>query len=341
MKTLRHASFMASSLLAATLAFEARAAAQGADPAEVLFNRGLAAMEKGRYSNGCPDLAESQRLEPLPGTLFTLATCEDRWGHSATAMAKYSEYLAVYDRIPEARKAVQGERPKLARAQRDKLAVDVPELTLTLAPGVPAGIVVKRDGQMVAAAALGIGLQVDPGEHTVSTEAPGGGIREQRISIGKGEKKKVTLEIRDVASALPDASAPASSAGSGPGGRRVATYVIGGVGLAGLVLGGVMGGLTFGKKGIFNQHCGSGIKSSDPSACDQTGLDAVSSGKTFGLVSTLSIAVGLAGVGAAVLLHFTEAKPPLSASRARGGWLSAGILSIGPTGATLAARGAW
>ena len=197
MNTARHASFLAFSLVAAALAFEAPAAAQGADPAEVLFNRGLAALEKGRYSTACPDLAESQRLEPLPGTLFTLATCQDRWGHSATAVAKYTEYLAVYDRIPETRKAVQGERPKLARVQRDKLAVDLPELTLTLAPGAPAGVVVKRDGEVVAAAALGTGMQVDPGEHTVSIVAPGGGIREQQISLGKGEKKKVTLEVRD------------------------------------------------------------------------------------------------------------------------------------------------
>jgi hypothetical protein len=341
MKTPRHASFLACSLLTATLAFEAVAAAQSADPAEVLFNRGLTAMEKGRYSTGCPDLAESQRLEPLPGTLFTLATCEDRWGHSATAVAKYSEYLAVYDRIPEARKAVQGERPKLARAQRDKLAVDVPELTLTLAPGVPAGIVVKRDGQVVAAAALGIGLQVDPGEHTISTVAPGGNVRERLISIGKGEKKKLTLEIRDVASAPPDASAAEPGAGSGASGRRVATYVIGGVGVAGLVLGGVMGGLTFARKGIFNQHCGSGIQSSDATACDPTGLDAVSSGKTFGLVSTLGFAVGLAGVGTAVVLLVTEAKPPLNASRMPGRGISVGILSIGPAGATVGAQGAW
>ncbi|MEP7121322.1 MAG: hypothetical protein ABJE95_10450 [Byssovorax sp.] len=338
--------FLGCSFLASTLAHEARAAAQGVDPPAALFDRGLAAMEKGRYAAGCPDLAESQRLDPRPGTLFTLASCEDRWGHTATAVAEYSEYLQVYEQLPEDRKAAQGERPKVARAQRDKLIPAVPELTLMLSPGAPAGVVVKRDGRVVTAAALGAAWQVDPGEHTVSTEVPGGGIWRQQILVGKGEKKKVALEVRDggpVARQPLNADNPAPSPilDAGPSTRRVATYVVGGAGLAGLVLGGVMGGLTLGKKGTVTQHCGKGIQSSDETACDQTGLDAVNSGKTFGLVSTVGLAVGLAGVGAAVILYLAEPTPPKPTAGSRGRWLSVGLLSAGPAGATVSAQGAW
>lgn len=335
--------FLASSLLMSSFAITPLAAAQ--DVGEVLFNRGLAAMERGAYERGCHDLAESQRLDPRPGTLFTSASCEDRWGHSATAVARYDEYLLVYARLPEERRAAQGERPKIARSQREKLAPEVPELTLTLSPGAPAGVVVKRDGQVVARTALGASLPVDPGEHTVSTEAPSGGIVEQHITLRKGEKKKIVLEIHAGAPAPMVADTPAPPPGlgleAGPSGRRIATYVAGGVGLAGLVVGGVMGGITLGKKGTVDQHCGAGIKSSDETACDPAGLAAVSSGRTAGLVSTVGLAVGLAGVGAAVALYLTEPTPPKPGTGARGRWISAAILSIDPAGATVGARGAW
>jgi hypothetical protein len=164
--------------------------------AEALFNKGLAELEAGRHRAGCPAIAESLRLDPRPGTLFTLATCEDRWGHVATALARYDEYLAVYERLPDDKKARQGERPKVAKAQRDKLAAEVPTLTLSLPTSAPPGTVVKRDGQVVAAAALGTAIPVDPGEYTVSTQAPNGQVWEQRITIGRGEKKNVVLEWR-------------------------------------------------------------------------------------------------------------------------------------------------
>jgi hypothetical protein len=189
-------------------------------------------------------------------------------------------------------------------------------------------------------------LQVDPGDHTVSTEAPAGGVWQQRITLGKGEKKGVALGVRAAAAAAPapvitEAPVVPPVVATGPGGRRAAAYVIGSVGVAALAFGGVMGGLTLGKKGIANQHCGAAIKSSDENGCDRAGLDAVSSGKTFGLMSTVGLAAGLAGFGAAVILHLTESTPPKPTARSRDRWISAAILSVDPTGAAVGARGAW
>ena len=63
--------------------------------AEVLFEDGVRLMKAGQFDEACPKIAESQRLEPRPGTLFTLAECLANDGKIATALARYEEYLRV------------------------------------------------------------------------------------------------------------------------------------------------------------------------------------------------------------------------------------------------------
>jgi hypothetical protein len=340
--------------LLAPLALASSALAQDIAAAESLFNRGRADMAAGRYEAGCKAIAESQRLDPRPGTLFTLAVCESKWGRIATAAARYSDYLSLYERLSPAEKTRQRERAQQAKAQREALAPQVPELTLVLPPGAPAGTVVQRDGAVMADAALGVGLPVDPGEHVVTTQAPGGPIWEQRITLRKSEKKRLTLEVKPAPegealpvktgsqSAMPGKpEAPPPKGAEGPGGQRVAAYVVGGIGIAGLALGGVMGGLALGKKGTVADHCGKGIGAKNEAACDPTGLDAVSSGRTLALVSTIGFAVGGAGIATAAVLLLTEPSRPKPADGASRRWITAGMLQAGPAGAVVGVRGGW
>jgi hypothetical protein len=323
--------------LLASLVLPSSALAQDIATAESLFNRGLADMDAGRYETGCKAIGESQRLDPRPGTLFTLAVCEMQWGRIATASARYADYLSLYEGLTPAEKARQGERPKVAKAQRTALLLLVPELTLVLPKGAPAGTVVKRDGAVMVDATLGGALPVDPGEHVVTTQAPGGPVWEQRITLNKREKKQLMLEVKPALGA--EARAPKGHEGAG--GRRLATYVVGGVGVAGLLLGGVTGGLTLGKKGTITEHCGSGIGLKDEAECDQTGLDATSSGKTLALVSTISFAAGAAGLGTAAVLLLTESSRAKPAEGRRRPWITAGMLQAGPVGAVVGVRGGW
>jgi hypothetical protein len=347
-------SFLLLPSLLAPLVLTAPALAQDDATAEALFTRGMADMEAGRYETGCKAIAESQRLDPRPGTLFTLAVCETEWGKIATAAAHYGDYLSLYERLTPEQKARQTTRPKEAKAQREALLPLVPELTVVLPPGAPAGTVVKRNGAVMADAALGLGLPVDPGELVVTTQAPGGPVSEQRITLGKGEKKQLTLEVKPAPEVAPQPATtelvkaqpvkvepPMPKPSEGPDGRRLATYVVGGVGVAGLVLGGVMGGLTLGKKGAIADHCGLAVGAEDETACDPTGLEAANSGKTLALVSTIGFVVGAAGLGLGTVLFFSEpsgAKPASGASRR---WITAGVLEAGPGGAVVGVRGRW
>lgn len=302
---------------------QAGAGEKGSVDADALYYTGLAEMGAGHYETGCKALADSMHLNPRPGTLFTLASCEDRRGRVATAVARFGEYLALYDRLPDDRKEEQTDRPTEARAALQRLLEDLPQLTLSLPTTAPVGTVVKRDGEVLAASTLGTAMPLDPGVHLVSTQAPGGPVWEQRITMTKGEKKRLPLEVKT----------PARST------HGLAAYVVGGTGITGLIAGGILGGLAVGQKGIINQHCGAGIDAVDARACDSTGLTAANTGKALGLGSTIALATGGAALGASFLLFILAPKPAASATGPRGGWVSAGVLSGGPEGTILGVQG--
>ncbi|MBK8257054.1 MAG: hypothetical protein IPK82_30825 [Polyangiaceae bacterium] len=289
------------------------AAAEDIAAAEALFDRGLADMKAGKYETGCTAIAESQRLDPRPGTLFTLATCESEWGKIASAVTRFGDYLTLYQTLPEAKKEIQGARPKIAAETRAKLLPLVPQLTLNLPPNAPQGVVVTRNGEVVSSATLGIALPVDPGEYTLTVKLTNGEVREQKVSLKQGEKKSITLDVGSAtgaATAAPSSGlASPSTDGSGTSGRRILTYTVGGVGAVGLVLGGVLGGMAAGQKGTIDAHCGAAAGFADETACDPIGLDAANTAKGLGTGSTVALSVGAVLAAAAVVLFVTEPRP--------------------------------
>jgi hypothetical protein len=341
------------SLLGA-LALAAPAAAQDVVAAEALYNRGFAEMQAGRFETGCPALGESYRLDPRPGTLFTLAECEAKRGRIATAVTRYGDYLSLFSRLPSDQQAKQKGREKIAASKKAELAPQVPELTLSLPPDAPSGTVVKRDEAVLAEAALGVGLPIDPGEHVVTTQAPGGPLTELRVTLQKGEKKQITLQVKGALKETPSAMPPATSPppvvpppgteppppDTGSSGRRTGAFIAGGVGVAGLILGGVMGALALGEKGKADEHCPMLV-------CDAEGIRAVDSGRTFALVSTIGVGVGVAGVGAAVVLFLTAPSQKRTSlllpgtTNAPPRKVSAAVWSAGNGGTVGGIQGAW
>jgi hypothetical protein len=330
--------------LVAVVLVSSVALAADPDPAQASFDRGVADMDAGRFDKACPAVEESYNLDPRLGTLFTLAECEAKWGRLATAVQRYEAYLAAYAALPADKKLKQGDREQVSRAARAALLPSVPELTLTLPPASPAGTRVTRDGAPVAEAALGAPMRVDPGEHVLTVQAPGGPVLERRVRLAKGEKKAILLDVKEAAApaaalaVAPVATPPPPE--QGPSGRRVGAFVAGGAGVAGVVLGAVTGGLALAKKSTVDANCGSGIHASDPTACNGTGLAAANSLKTLGLVSTVGLAVGAAGLGVGVVLFATEPKAT-AMHTGSAPWMGVELLPAGTSGAAARMTGAW
>src|SRR5690349_330132 len=119
--------------LALSLAVPASSAlAQDVSTAKALFQKGVDDMTAGKFDSACPALQESYRLDPRPGTLFTLADCFAKGGKTASAVARYEDYLSAFGRMTPDEQAKQHGRDQSAREEHDKLKPHVPTLTVKL-----------------------------------------------------------------------------------------------------------------------------------------------------------------------------------------------------------------
>jgi hypothetical protein len=173
---------------------------------------------------------------------------------------------------------------------------------------------VRVDGEEVATSFEGRGIAVDPGPHTFRVEASDGRVEEQRLVVVEGQKdRRLEVEFPPAASvplvSPPLASgaanrsteratlpAPVQARRAGPG--KTIGLVVGSVGVAGLVVGGVFGALAFSAVSRQKSVCAS------PTRCTSF-QDATSDHTTAVTDGTISTAGFLAGgalvVGGAVL----------------------------------------
>jgi hypothetical protein len=288
------------------LSLTRRVGAQSSD-AEARYNQGLKAFEEGNYVVACQQLAESYRLDPLPGALFTLATCEMRSGRVATAASRFSEFLALVRRLPAEAQQRQTDRLAVAERERAQLYARVPRLKLVLDARASAAEV-TLNGAVLPSSSVGVELAVDPGEQLIEERSRNGKVFTQRISLAERESKLVRLEPDTTSGAgASGPSADASLAGGRAAGHAL-PYVFGGVGVAGLVVGAIAGGLAMGEASTVKDQCAG-------PACSPDGKRAAERGRAEALASTIGFGVGLAGIAAGVVLLTTsEGRKPVPQS---------------------------
>jgi hypothetical protein len=303
------------------------------------FNYGRAEMIAGHYTTGCPALESSFQLDPRPGTLFTLAECDLKWGRTASALSTYEQYLALYDRMSPEQRTKQAERARIASTEREMLQTSVPRLSVRLSERAPAGIVVERDDIVLGGPMLGAKVPVDPGEHVVRVRMPDGRVVEQRVTLAQGDARVVVAQLPaldEPAAALPAPSptplaTPAQRAALAgttlPGGvptHRRWTLVAGGVGIAGGIVAGITGGLALSKKPTIASECNAlGV------CATQQGVDAGNTARTLANAETAALAVAGAGVVAAIVLWLTESPAPrLSARGSTVACLATGVAAV-------------
>lgn len=309
---------------ASVLLLSGSAAAQTIDraAAEALFEKGRQAMGSGDYDGACADFEESNRLDPAPGTMANLASCEEKRGHLSSAWQWFEEVEAKLA-PDDPRRQYTADR---AAALKARLAV----LTIRLAPGSPADSKVQRDSVELHRASLGVALPVDPGAHRVTVSVPGRVDKHYAVMLAEKESRDLIVAPSPapepapaptpaMAPSLPHtetppnltpepARAPPQDAVTSPssnGSARTAGYVIGGVGVAGIGTALVLGGLVLEKKSAVWTHCDATTR-----VCDQTGLDAARAGSRLSTISTISFVAGAVAAGVGAYLVITNPSEP-------------------------------
>ena len=264
------------------LALAAPSVARADDGAERLFREARKLVDAGDYAAACPKFAESERLEPAPGTLVNLAECEE---HTGKVVAAQEHYRLASSGYPKTDK-----RHDLAAQKAAALDGKIVHLTLELAPGAPSGVTVRR-GDAIVTENLGASVAVDPGAVVVVVTAPGRVDKTYPLDLREGETKELVVE----------AGEPVPAAGSGPaqvhaeekpvegGGNPLRTvgFVVGGVGVAGLALGAGTGILAMGSASTVRSHC-----NTTTYLCDSQGFDAANAGNVLAPLSTVGFIAG-------------------------------------------------
>jgi len=179
---------------------------------------------------------------------------------------------------------------------------------------------VNVDGHVVSEQLDGTALAVDPGVHTVTLEVAGAPAATRTFVAKEGEKgRRISLVVGDSAAgralpspaaapsspAVPVPSAPPASAGTheqNGGAQRTLGFVVGGVGLAGLAAGSVLGILAVSAKNDYEGHCGSNIGAA-PNVCTTQGVDGhADASSKAGLSTAFFIGGGVAMAGGVLLL---------------------------------------
>jgi hypothetical protein len=306
---------------AALLATAPAARAQTADAtppptAQALFDAGMRALTAGFYSEACPRLEESWRLEPRPDTRFYLADCYEKSGKTASAWINFWEVSETAFKAGDtARALVADQRALDLTAHLSFLTVSVPHPV--------AGLLVKRDGTPMAPESWGVPVPVDPGIHQIEVTAPDKKPYQATIEIVlEGEKGQLEVPALQslppkpkpppvVPPAVRQAQAAKAAAVSARSSRQKTLALISAsVGVVGL---GVGTALVLSAKTTYsdaNAFCDTSNRCTDPRGVSLR-HDAISRAN----LAAIPFGIGLAGLGVGLTLWLTA--PSASKERPR------------------------
>jgi hypothetical protein len=319
--------------------------------AQQLYDEAKAAMGKEDYATACQKFAESNRLDPATGgTLLNLAVCHEKMGKIATAWSEFEEAAQLarhFERVD--REQLANDHVEKLRPRVSFLALHVPDTMVAVA-----GITVAVDGTPLGQAAWG-NIPLDPGQHTVTAAAPGRVPWTTQVTIGPSAERPV-VEIPALEPATPTPTAtPTATATATPtptptatatatatpttttagevstdrSSRRTLGFLLGGVGVAGILVGSGFGIAALDLNSSSKHNCQPPTGSAAACGNDLTGQHAL-------LDANISdVAFGVGVVGLAVATYFILTAPPKASRRA---WVSP---SLSGRGGMVGIGGAW
>ncbi len=303
--------------------------------ASTLFQQAVSKMEKKQFSEACPLLEESYRLDAKAGTLFTLANCREHEGKVTSARSRYGEYLRAYANMTATDRQKHAARANMAEARVHKLASQTPKLRLKWQGELPAHVKIFVDDVEWTSRTVTLMLPLDPGPHEIIVKQSPTSDSKRVVTLELGQLTTFDVDT-EIIFAKPPESEPTitppkmvpPSTKSGTNLRKTAGFISLGVGGASLVVGSIMGALAVAEKQTVKTHC-TGPAGLD---CDKTGFSAVEKMRAYATPSTVGfIAAGVWAAAGVVLIVMGPARskeqPTAMSLRASGVW-GGGIVAV-------------
>jgi hypothetical protein len=192
--------------MSAALSFAGQAHAENPaavpDPAaQALFQDGRDLVDKGQWDTGCAKFEASMLLYPAASTLLNIARCYENKKKLASAWSAYKRVQVLNrETIGDERKRAIDE---MVEAQLTTLTPRVPKIKLAMKTAV-AGVTLRKDGEVLPAAAIGTEMPVDAGEHEITAEATGYQPFRQRVDVKDGTVREIAIELRRTGEPNPD-----------------------------------------------------------------------------------------------------------------------------------------
>jgi hypothetical protein len=264
------------------------------DRARSLAKQANRALKAQSYAEALDAATQAEALYHAP---FHLAII----GESLAALGRVAEAMTTFERLvseplpptaPEAFRTAQED----GRRRLKELAARVPSLLVVVKGASPSAAKATVDGKPLSLAS-GVATRLDPGAHKVHVEAPGYAPFDQAVALpAKGGVVVVdaTLETAAGPQAPGDgaSSEPADGVKAPSPAPWAAAFAVGG---AGLVVGGVTGGLFLSRLNALKARChGNLCAASDQGEAQSIGA--------LGNVSTAAFVVGGVGVAVGVIV---------------------------------------
>jgi hypothetical protein len=299
---------IALALCAASLVCDV-AAAQPIDDAARAAARELAEeggelYQDAKWAEALVKLDKAYAILKVPTLGHYSARCLEELGRWVAASERYLEVtkLPLPPRNPGPHKKAQEDAAK-ARA---KLLPRIPRLRIVLDGAAAGDVTLRVDGAPVASAMVDVPFPLDPGEHLV-VAMRGDDRVEKPGMLEEGRELRLEIHFDPIAEVVPDPTPeprprprpdpkPAAP-DDGPGAAAIGGYVALGLGGASLVAGVVTGALLLAERSSLEEQC-------IDNECVHGAEGDLDTYNALRPVTTITLAVGAAGIAAGLLLVF-------------------------------------
>jgi len=270
----------------------------GAQPSDSmqLFTEGSAMMEQGQFAEALPLLERAQKAQPGIGTMFNIAICHQKLGRLGTAYRKFREVEQL------ARASGKQARADAAHEKLAEIKARVP--AFAIATSDPDEVTVRVDGDALRKDEWSF-YPIDPGEHRI--EAIAAAKKPWTATFptpAEGKVEPITIPVLDVAKDTKVITVTKETTS----GRRTLGFILGGVGLAGVVTASVTGILLISDHATTNEKCPNKVCRNPDGTVNEEGKDAVDRGRILLPVNAIAWGVAAVGLGAGAFFLLTSGK---------------------------------